>query len=41
MKLGDIFRPITAFEQIIWAENKTKMLSKLYDILLNEVVIID
>lgn len=40
VKLGNLLRPLTAFKQIIWAEDKTKMLSKSYDALLNEAVII-
>lgn len=41
MKLDNVFRPLTAFEMLIISEDMSKILSKLYDILLSEALVTD
>lgn len=41
MTLGNVFRPLTALEQLIGDANKPKLLSKLYDMLLSSIELTD
>lgn len=41
MRSDNVLRPLTAFKMLIISEDKGKRHSKLYDILLNEVLVID